>query len=88
MLVSRRTARRATHGLPAERLRDNGYLGPVTDASVFTGTLAKLQIEAELVSQEAAIATLAILHQAQKYRLQRCDDWPTSPAAPVPWSRP
>ena len=36
VLVSRRTARRATHGLPAERLRDNGYLGPVTqnDASV------------------------------------------------------
>ena len=30
VLVSRRTARCATHGLPAERLRDNGYLGPVT----------------------------------------------------------
>ena len=36
VLVSRRTARRAAHGLPAERLRDDGYLGPVSqnDASV------------------------------------------------------
>ena len=39
VLVSRRTAPRAAHGLPAERLRDDGYLGPVTqnDASAFTG---------------------------------------------------
>ena len=29
VLVSRRTARRATHGLPSELLSDDGYLGPV-----------------------------------------------------------
>ena len=32
VLVSRRTAPRATHGLPAERLREHGYLGPVQPA--------------------------------------------------------
>ena len=47
VLVSRRTALRTTHGLLGERLRDNGYLGPV-DASVFTA--ASKEIEAELVS--------------------------------------
>ena len=50
VLVSRRTARRATHFLPAERLRDNGYLGPV-DASVLLAASAELEIEAELVSK-------------------------------------
>ena len=47
VLVSRRTARRATHFLPAERLRDNGYLGPVTQkhASVFTAPLARIETE-------------------------------------------
>ena len=36
VLVSRRTALRTTYGLLGERLRDHGYLGPVTqnDASV------------------------------------------------------
>ena len=37
VLVSRRTARQATHCVPAGRLRDDGYLGPgtrKTDASV------------------------------------------------------
>ena len=29
VLVSRRTALRTTHGLLGERLRDDGYLGPV-----------------------------------------------------------
>ena len=87
-LVSRRTAPRTTHGLPAERLRDDGSLGPgtrKTDASVLHAASKQAWIEAELVSKKAAIATLAILHQAQKYRLRRCDGWPTSPAAPVPW---
>ena len=50
VLVSRRTARRATYGLPAERLRDDGYLGLVHDASAFR-PLVSHGTEAELVSK-------------------------------------
>ena len=52
VLVSRRTAPRATHSLPAERLRDDGYLRTGTRKTMLVSFCpASFGIEAELVPQ-------------------------------------
>ena len=84
MLVSRRTAPRAAHCVPSERLRDDGYWDRC-DASVLQPLASG---STELVSKKAAIAADSDPQLPQKFLLKACEQRSSSFPALERWSRP